>query len=257
MADQNEPIAQDEIEQLLRASMGEGKGSHGAQTSQTAKPPPPAFLNNAGTSGEPSPGRADAGARGQDAASPAPQVPLGADLSSDSLGANEIADLLSQAGVRSAATAPMTATLEDLRTATSPVASESQEIAQSDIESLLHQAEKALASINEGQAEPIPAGVAPFRWEDLTAPPANVESASLDLIRDVELDLRIELGRTQMYLEDILRLRRGSVVTLDKLAGDPVDIFVNGRLVARGEVLVLNDNFCVRVAELVAGVNSA
>jgi flagellar motor switch protein FliN/FliY len=54
-----------------------------------------------------------------------------------------------------------------------------------------------------------------------------------------------------MLLEDVLKLRRGSVVTLDKLAGDPVDLFVNGRLVARGEILVLNDNFCVRVVELV------
>ena len=56
-----------------------------------------------------------------------------------------------------------------------------------------------------------------------------------------------------MYLEDVLQLRRGSVVPLDKLAGDPVDVFVNGRLVARGEVLVLNDNFCVRIAELISG----
>ena len=56
-----------------------------------------------------------------------------------------------------------------------------------------------------------------------------------------------------MYLEDVLRLRKGSVVPLDKLAGDPVDVYVNGRLIARGEVLVLNDNFCVRVAELITG----
>lgn len=54
-----------------------------------------------------------------------------------------------------------------------------------------------------------------------------------------------------MLLEDVLKLRRGSVVTLDKLAGDPVDLYANGRLVARGEILVLNDNFCIRVAELV------
>ena len=58
-----------------------------------------------------------------------------------------------------------------------------------------------------------------------------------------------------MYLEDVLKLRKGSVVPLDKLAGDPVDIYVNGRLIARGEVLVLNDNFCVRVAELIVGAN--
>jgi flagellar motor switch protein FliN/FliY len=69
----------------------------------------------------------------------------------------------------------------------------------------------------------------------------------------VQLDLKIELGRTQMHLEDVLRMKQGAVVTLDKLAGDPVDIYANGRLIARGEVLVLNDNFCVRVAELISG----
>ena len=73
----------------------------------------------------------------------------------------------------------------------------------------------------------------------------------------MQLDLKIELGRTQMHLEDVLRLKQGAVVTLDKLAGDPVDIYANGRLIARGEVLVLNDNFCVRVAELIAGDDAA
>lgn len=71
-------------------------------------------------------------------------------------------------------------------------------------------------------------------------------------LKDIELDLRIELGRTELLIEEVLKLREGSVVALDKLAGDPVDILVNGRLIARGEVLVLNDNFCVRVAEILA-----
>ena len=61
----------------------------------------------------------------------------------------------------------------------------------------------------------------------------------------------IELGRTEMLVEDVLRLTEGSVVELDKLAGDPVDVYVNQRLVARGEVLVLDDNFCIRVNEIV------
>ena len=78
------------------------------------------------------------------------------------------------------------------------------------------------------------------------------EPTNLDLLQEVELDLRIELGRTELLIEEVLKLREGSVVPLDKLAGDPVDILVNGRLVARGEVLVLNDNFCVRVAEIVS-----
>ena len=92
-----------------------------------------------------------------------------------------------------------------------------------------------------------------FEFKDLAGSPPSGEKATLELLKDVDLNLRIELGRTQMFLEDVLKLKRGSVVTLDKLAGDPVDVFVNGRMVARGEVLVLNDNFCVRVTELLAG----
>ena len=81
----------------------------------------------------------------------------------------------------------------------------------------------------------------------------DAQVSSIDLLRDVELNVKIELGRSRMLVEDVLKLAEGSVVELDKLAGDPVDVFVNDRLVARGEVLVLNDNFCVRVNEIVAG----
>lgn len=76
-------------------------------------------------------------------------------------------------------------------------------------------------------------------------------SSGIELLKDVDLHVTIELGRTQMLVEDVLRLGSGSVVELDKLAGDPVDVFVNHRLVARGEVLVLNDNFCIRISEIV------
>jgi flagellar motor switch protein FliN/FliY len=119
------------------------------------------------------------------------------------------------------------------------------------VDSLLDHAQAALARIDEPTA-PLPPGVKPFEYANLAgAKPVN-ERASLDLLRDVQLDLKIELGRTRMHLEDVLRLNEGAVVTLDKLAGDPVDIYANGRLIARGEVLVLNDNFCVRVAELIS-----
>ncbi len=80
---------------------------------------------------------------------------------------------------------------------------------------------------------------------------ADVEASGLNLLQDVDLNVKIELGRTHMLVEDVLRLNEGSVVELDKLAGDPVDVFVNERLVARGEVIVLNDNFCVRISEVV------
>ena len=109
---------------------------------------------------------------------------------------------------------------------------------------LLEEAESALNQIDAPAARP-------FELEDLIGSGSPPEKCSIDLLRDVDLDLKIELGRTHMILEDVLKLRKGSVVTLDKLAGDPVDLYVNGRIVARGEVLVLNDNFCVRIAELV------
>jgi flagellar motor switch protein FliN/FliY len=82
----------------------------------------------------------------------------------------------------------------------------------------------------------------------------DAQVSSIDLLRDVDLNVKIELGRSRMLVEDVLKLSEGSVVELDKLAGDPVDVFVNERLVARGEVLVLNDNFCVRINEIVAGI---
>ena len=128
-------------------------------------------------------------------------------------------------------------------------------IASADVELLLKQAQEAIASIDLPR-EPQTAAKA-FQLDEFSGAAPTTERATLELIRDVELDLRIEFGRTQMYLEDVLKLRKGSVVALDKLAGDPVDIFVNGRLIAKGEVLVLNDNFCVRVAELIAGEQPA
>ncbi len=119
-------------------------------------------------------------------------------------------------------------------------------------EGLLNQAQQALASVDQLPSD-LPPGIKPFELRNLTGRPAAAGTSTLDLLRDVQLDLKIELGRTHMQLEDVLQLKSGAVVALDKLAGDPVDIFVNGRLIARGEVLVMNDNFCVRVAELVVG----
>lgn len=126
-----------------------------------------------------------------------------------------------------------------------------------DVDFLLRQAEEALESVNTATDKDLPQDVSVYRLEGLCGAVASTESATFDSIRDMELDLRIELGRTHMYLEDVLKLRKGAVVPLDKLAGDPVDIYVNGRLIARGEVLVLSDNFCVRIAELIAGTTTS
>ena len=121
----------------------------------------------------------------------------------------------------------------------------------SDVNVLLEQAQRALSSID--QPATMNADVKPFHLADLSGSKPSNEKTSLDLLRDVELELKIELGRTKMQLEEMMKLKSGSVVALDKLAGDPVDVYVNGRMVAKGEVLVFNDNFCVRVAELITG----
>jgi flagellar motor switch protein FliN/FliY len=144
-----------------------------------------------------------------------------------------------------------TATMELPRPTYAPRASAGTNLGD-DVQLLLNHAEQALASVTQ-PVEPGLPGLSPFELKDLSGAPASGEKATLELLKDVDLDLRIELGRTNMFLEDVLKLKRGSVVTLDKLAGDPVDVFVNGRRVARGEVLVLNDNFCVRVTELLTG----
>ena len=77
---------------------------------------------------------------------------------------------------------------------------------------------------------------------------------NFDLLREVELTVKIELGRTKMRLDEVMRLGQGAVVELDRLAGDPVDVFVNDRLVARGEVVVLNEKFAVRLTEVVSPI---
>ncbi len=83
--------------------------------------------------------------------------------------------------------------------------------------------------------------------------PAPLAAASgLDLIMDVPLRVTVELGRTRMQIRDVLELGKGSVVELDKLAGEPVDLLVNGKLIARGEVVVIDENFGIRVTDIVS-----
>jgi flagellar motor switch protein FliN/FliY len=217
MADDSEQIGQDEIEKLLAQA-------------QAGNPPPSA---------------------------PAKKPETG-----PSLGQDEIEALLNSGGVAppasgsqiKAAAGPSAASNTAAATKPSPAPPPPPPTGQpaSDAELLLNHAQAALASV-QAEHDTLPPGAKPFALADFAGAAPSSDAATFDLIRDVELDLEIELGRTHMYLEDVLKLRKGAVVSLDKLAGDPVDIYVNGRLIARGEVLVLNDNFCVRVAELVVG----
>jgi len=223
MADDSEQVGQDEIEALLKQAQDAGGAA------ETPAAPTDAPADNAAVD------QSEIEALLNGASSPAPPA---ADAAVDQ---SEIEALLSSTAAPPA-----------------PVASaaSSAEVSQNDIELLLNKAEEALASVDQESgpsASAMPAGVRSFEFQKFSGTAANTESSTLELMRDVQLDMTIELGRTHMHLEDVLRLKQGTVVPLDKLAGDPADIYVNGRLVARGEVLVLNDNFCVRVAELIVG----
>ena len=113
------------------------------------------------------------------------------------------------------------------------------------------------AAIEEELAAPQsnapPPEVRPYEPRELAdSSDPRVDPKRVTMLNDVKLRVRIQLGRTRMLVEDVLKLGEGSVVGLDKLAGDPVDVLVNDRLIARGEVLVLNDNFCVRISEVLS-----
>lgn len=82
--------------------------------------------------------------------------------------------------------------------------------------------------------------------------PAQTEPKNLQMLLDIPLKVTVELGRTRKTVEDILDLSPGSIVELDKLAGEPVDIFVNDKMIAKGEVVVIDENFGVRVTDIVS-----
>ncbi|MEN4010641.1 MAG: flagellar motor switch protein FliN [Chloroflexota bacterium] len=85
--------------------------------------------------------------------------------------------------------------------------------------------------------------------------PNGKENGNIDLFMDVMLKVTVELGRTRMTLQQVLELQNGSVIELDRLAGDPVDVFVNDLLIARGEVVVVDDKFGVRITEVISPDN--
>lgn len=109
-------------------------------------------------------------------------------------------------------------------------------------------AENIFDSISEdaiaNQATPAPAAFTP------SAPSAD--NNGLELLLDIPLEISVELGRVKMPVRDVVDLGAGSIVEIDKAAGEPVDVLVNGRLVARGEVVVIEDNFGVRITEILS-----
>lgn len=104
-------------------------------------------------------------------------------------------------------------------------------------------------------ASGVPAAQAQFM--PLSTTPVQVNEANIGLILDVPLQVTVELGRAKKTIKEILELTSGSIVELDKLAGEPVDIFVNGKFLAKGEVVVIDENFGVRITDIVSPAERA
>ena len=92
--------------------------------------------------------------------------------------------------------------------------------------------------------------VSPAQFMPLSMEPVQVNEANIGLILDVPLQVTVELGRTKKSIKEVLELSNGSIVELDKLAGEPVEIQVNGHFLAKGEVVVIDENFGVRITEI-------
>jgi len=106
--------------------------------------------------------------------------------------------------------------------------------------------------MSDPTAKPSDEGVKPAEFPDLTGGSAAATGgkANLDMVRDIQVTLTVELGRCDLVIQDILELAPGKVIELDKPVGEPLDILVNGRLLARGEVVTVDDHFGIRVTAI-------
>lgn len=88
-------------------------------------------------------------------------------------------------------------------------------------------------------------------FQDFTAPAGTAQKNDIDFILDIPVQLTVELGRTKIAIKNLLQLAQGSVVELDGMAGEPMDVLVNGCLIAQGEVVVVNDKFGIRLTDII------
>ena len=121
-------------------------------------------------------------------------------------------------------------------------------------------AEQAQAEVDEAPAKPAGKSVArdaqaqPAAVADLKSEPTGPvdEKQNLEVILDIPVSLSMEIGRTQIPIRNLLQLSQGSVVELDRLAGEPMDVLVNGTLIAHGEVVVVNEKFGIRLTDVIS-----
>jgi len=112
--------------------------------------------------------------------------------------------------------------------------------------------EKPLESETESQASDTPEAEPPSDSTDEISPEKMEKPVNMELLLDIPLEITAELGRTRMIINDLLQLGQGSVIELNKLAGEPLEILVNHKLVARGEVVVVNEKFGIRLTDIIS-----
>jgi flagellar motor switch protein FliN/FliY len=106
--------------------------------------------------------------------------------------------------------------------------------------------------MNDAHIDALPGAPAPVSFEPLAPAPAAPSTAGgLSLVLDVPVELSVEVGRTKMTIRETLALGPGSIVTLDRTTGEPVDLLVHGRRIARGEVVAIDEEFGLRITEVV------
>jgi len=92
----------------------------------------------------------------------------------------------------------------------------------------------------------------PFAFSDLDESPEEISSGNMDFILDIPLEITIELGRTKMLINELLRLGQGSVIELPKMAGETMEVMANNKLIARGEVVTMNEKYALRLTEIIS-----
>lgn len=101
-------------------------------------------------------------------------------------------------------------------------------------------------------SKPKPVDVRPVHFQPLEETEEHIEKSNIDLILDVPLEVSVEIGRTKKTIKEILELGAGSIIELTKMAGEPADILVNGKMIAKGEIVVIDDSFGVRVTDIIS-----
>ncbi len=110
------------------------------------------------------------------------------------------------------------------------------------------------SSSSEGESESGGSAPSPAEFEELEQEGDGGEGVNLDMILDIPVVISMEIGRTQISIRNLLKLNQGSVVELDRLAGEPLDVMVNGTLIAHGEVVVVNEKFGIRLTDVISAM---